>query len=502
MFFPHGKALHENLATSYVLVDALIEDLCEGGFSGIVEILLHQAEGHVIIDRGRIAASLLKSDQKSESTTTVQELAARSRTERGRVSVYSYTTEVAGALARRADSEPLYTQLSTEFADLGKMLAKLARESDREWLIEVSTSGGAEALIYLKDGDCLVITPEGDIDPANRSDLTGSRALDDLLAESNREGATFDVYFRPPAPASVEDIEERRPAPPARPDEKAASTLPEADAPKAEVREAEAPASEPEVIEVETYKNSQAAADQSYANRANVNQDYVNQDHLNQDESFATDHANTAFEAASFEAASFETASMEQPSLGQTDSDAPAYEAAYSEEPEPSEPLPPLEAILPEAAKQGMTAHLFASTHVPESAGEAELIEVKRLMGEIARTVEESIRAVSQQSNFAMHMRAGQLRVAERYPFLDPFGNEFEYLAGEIAFVGKVKPDDFVAGLSEALRIALASAVQSVGQPARLRAIAAQDLRSLAGRYRAEFEEFGLDQAIERILEA
>jgi hypothetical protein len=161
-----------------------------------------------------------------------------------------------------------------------------------------------------------------------------------------------------------------------------------------------------------------------------------------------------------------------------------------------------MEAPLPDAAKQGMTAHLFASAHVPESAGEAELIEVKRLMGEIARTVEESIRAVSQQSNFAMHMRAGQLRVAERYPFLDPFGNEFEYLAGEIAFVGKVKPDDFIAGLTEALRIALASAIQSVSQPARLRAIAAQDLRSLGERYRSEFEEFGLDQSIERIMEA
>ncbi len=178
-------------------------------------------------------------------------------------------------------------------------------------------------------------------------------------------------------------------------------------------------------------------------------------------------------------------------------------EAGYGEEIKMSEPPPLLPDIaLPDSARQGLTAHLFASAAVAESAGEVEMVEIKRLMGEIARTVEDAIRAVSQHSNFAMHLRAGQLRVADRYPFLDPFGNEFEYLAGEIAFVGKVKPDDFINGLTEALRIALASAIQSVGQPARLRRVAAEDLRSLGQRHRSEFEEFGLDQSVERIIEA
>src|SRR5205085_5721352 len=61
--------------------------------------------------------------------------------------------------------------------------------------------------------------------------------------------------------------------------------------------------------------------------------------------------------------------------------------------------------------------------------------EIKRLMGEIVRTVEESIRAAGARDSFAIHLRAGQLKVADRYSFLDPFGGEFEYLAGEIVFV-------------------------------------------------------------------
>ncbi len=171
MFFPRGKALHENLATSYVLVDALIDDLCEGGFSGIVEVVLHDADGHIVIERGKVAATLLKNNQKGETTIGVGELASRARAERGRVSVYTYSTDVASALARRTDCEPLYTQLSTDFADLGKMLLKLARERDREWLIEVEAHSGTQALIYLRENDCLVVTPEGSTDVADRADL-------------------------------------------------------------------------------------------------------------------------------------------------------------------------------------------------------------------------------------------------------------------------------------------------------------------------------------------
>ena len=215
MFFPRGKALHENLATSYVLVDALIDDLCEGGFSGIVEVVLHDADGRVVIERGKVAVSLLKTHHNGETAIGVGELAARARAERGRVSVYTYSTDVASALARRADCEPLYTQLSTDFADLGKMLTKLARERDREWLIEVATNSGTEALIYLREDNCLLVMADGGADAADRATLTDSRALEDLLAESSREGATFDVYFRRATPAPVEEVEESQLAPPA-----------------------------------------------------------------------------------------------------------------------------------------------------------------------------------------------------------------------------------------------------------------------------------------------
>ena len=63
MFIPRGQAIHENLATSYVLVDALVVDLCQGGFSGLVELKLHNLDAYVIIACGKVAAAIESSGE-------------------------------------------------------------------------------------------------------------------------------------------------------------------------------------------------------------------------------------------------------------------------------------------------------------------------------------------------------------------------------------------------------------------------------------------------------
>src|SRR5262249_46420215 len=133
MFIPVGRPVYENLATSYVLVDALINDLCEGGFSGVLDITLRNTDADIIIAHGKIAAAIERGESvgrqflSSQARASVVDLAARSRRERGRVSVYGYPPETAVAIAGRIDAVPLYTQLSTEFADLQRMIQKLSR---------------------------------------------------------------------------------------------------------------------------------------------------------------------------------------------------------------------------------------------------------------------------------------------------------------------------------------------------------------------------------------
>jgi hypothetical protein len=136
------------------------------------------------------------------------------------------------------------------------------------------------------------------------------------------------------------------------------------------------------------------------------------------------------------------------------------------------------------------------------SPGEAEaLTEVKRLIGEIAGTVEEAARAVGPHDSFAMSLRAAGLKIADRYPFLDPFGGQFEYLGGEIVLVAQITVEDLISGTSEALALTVSDLARATAYADRFRAYISEDLRRLLVNKRSDFERFSLDRVIERLIE-
>src|SRR5689334_1099908 len=153
MFIPQGKPVHENLSTRYLRVDALIEDLREQSFAGLVEAKLPDEEYRVMMDNGKMVAVL---DSKF-AKTNVKRLVSHCRAERGSVSFYAYPQGLALKFAARMVADPLYVNLSADFADLEKLIVKLMRETDRRWFIEVTT-GKEKALIFIDDGNCALIT--------------------------------------------------------------------------------------------------------------------------------------------------------------------------------------------------------------------------------------------------------------------------------------------------------------------------------------------------------
>ena len=437
MFIPRGTILHENLATSYVLVDGLVADLCEGGFSGVVEVTLRQADAYIIIARGRVAASLLARHREAAreageySRTGVAQIAEAARGERGRLSVYRYSADNAEAIAGRATAEALYTRLSTEFADLEKVIAKLSRESDREWFIEITMASGQEALVHFKGDRCRVLTArDGALVEAYESP-TGAEnaALLGLLDESRQLGGVFDVYFRnaDDAPAGGESSE-------------------------ASGEELHTPA--------------------------------------------AGDISEVVREAK----AVFHSLSLDDTTPAPNNGDAADHLEVTGTMAGPPSPPSPADGRRAADDLLLMPDDLRATGLLKRGSRAEVLAEIKRLMGEMVRTVEESVRAAGCRDGFGMHLRAGQLKVADRFPFLDPFGSEFEYLAGEIVFVGDAGADVFVAGLSEALAEAIDNAARASAQPARVRLHAAEGLRWLLNRQRAELEPYCLDEAIEAIM--
>lgn len=125
------------------------------------------------------------------------------------------------------------------------------------------------------------------------------------------------------------------------------------------------------------------------------------------------------------------------------------------------------------------------------------------LMSEVVSVIEDAVGSRDGANGFAIELRAGQLEVAERYPFLDPFAAEFEYHAGEIAFVGSVDPEEFAAGLAEALHVAVAGLSRRDGvEGDRLRHRVSEALVQLYAQRRAEFDAFGLEGMLAFISDA
>jgi hypothetical protein len=137
---------------------------------------------------------------------------------------------------------------------------------------------------------------------------------------------------------------------------------------------------------------------------------------------------------------------------------------------------------------------------LPVAADGEDMNEIKRLMAEIARVIEGAAQATGRPDSFAMSLRAGQIKIADRYPFLDPFAGEFEYLGGEIVFVGHADADEFVAGFAEALKIAVQDVARSTAYADRFCSYVIEDLNKLLSREQAEFEKYGIDKSIAEII--
>jgi hypothetical protein len=513
MLIPRGKPVHENLATTFVLVDALVTDLCEGGFSGVIEIVLRDTDAHVLIAEGKVVGVLEQRgvsgrtgelQRRGYSRATVAELAARARYERGRISIYSCSPETSAAIAGLSGAEQLYAALSTDFADLDKMISKLSRERERQWFIELATGDGGTALIHLKDEQCRIISthPQRGEHESATAALTNNPSLVVVLETARQTGGTFDVYFRG-AEEELPPVEIQAPAEPAvAPRSEAPATAAAADARTGDV------GARPTAVVADEIPGEVAAAPPDLMAEPSTAEDPIP---LSPDE-LAEARLETLRRPAAIDAIDagagqniWQPVMTEEP-LPEDFEEEPALATEPETPPEAARPMAPAFSVGQQTRQTtGLSAirnELQATVDFTE-VNEAQIMnEVKRLLGEIARTIEDAARSVEQRDTFSIYLRAGQLKVADRYPFLDPFGAEFEYLAGEIAFVGSAAPWEFIEGLTEALKLAVEGVAQASVHGQKIRSQISEDLRRLLDRNRAEFIEYGLDGAIEQIIAA
>lgn len=480
MFIPQGKPVHENLSTRYLLVDALIEDLREQSFAGLVEAKLPDEEYRVMMDDGKVVAVL---DSKF-AKTNVKKLVSHCRAERGGVSFYAYPQGLALKFAARMVAEPLYVNLSADFADLEKLIVKLMRETDRRWFIEVTT-GKEKALIFIDDGNCALITATGELRSVGgqtTAELRNSE-LRELIEKCHAQGGSFDVLFQ----RADEEMNPDLLTDESEPLEEANEALSQTDA-MAEPQHAGEKRAEQMAVEAESSVSEEMPLE--------TIDDVAPPEEIIDWEQHHEVEPLEVFQEELPETLPEQPLHADTPTAGSGDSVIEMSTATASSASDKE-----MLREQPTAAQSLRTHDLMAALGNNREALEGlKMAEVKRLMGKILKTVGDAVRVVEQRDNFNLHLRAGQLKVADRFPFLDPFGAEFEYFDGEIAFVGHCESDTFIEGLTEAVKMAITESAQASAKPVQLRTIINEELHRLLQSNREELELYHLDAAINDII--
>jgi hypothetical protein len=191
MRVPKGKPVHEGLNTSYVNVGALLADLQVNNFTGYVEVLMTNYEAYVFIDAGAIIGALEQTEATARvGSEAINGLLVQAQQPGGKVSIYQHASKTVQAIAGIVDSRAVHQGLSSEFTDLDRLVAKLRRDRDADWYVEVIV--GEErgvGIIFIEGGE-----PDGVYSPTSGTMVTGAPALAAMSEAAESFSAVFDVY--------------------------------------------------------------------------------------------------------------------------------------------------------------------------------------------------------------------------------------------------------------------------------------------------------------------
>ena len=83
------------------------------------------------------------------------------------------------------------------------------------------------------------------------------------------------------------------------------------------------------------------------------------------------------------------------------------------------------------------------------------LKEAMPILQDVLSRAERFVDGGSKKGNFIKAFKRALIEKSGDYPFLDPFGGEFEYRDGTITFEGEARAKEFAKGIGESLRLAL-----------------------------------------------
>ena len=128
-YIPKGKPMHEKLSTSFVRVEALLEELQSQGFTGYIVMAFPQSSGYIFVRGGQVLNAAEFSERERRVGKQVREhLFHLAQQTKGTVSVYFLPEDIVTALSGIADGEAVYENLTSDFASLSKLITRLTNE--------------------------------------------------------------------------------------------------------------------------------------------------------------------------------------------------------------------------------------------------------------------------------------------------------------------------------------------------------------------------------------
>ncbi len=190
MILPKGKALYENLNTSFTNFGELLLNLRSNSFTGYVSVSFWTYSGTLFMDKGNLVNAV--EDAEGKVTTgqqAVSHITGRVKEGNGTISVFNLPTEMITMLSSVVKNQVVHKDLTTEFTSLDKLIEKLQNEQHTGY-VEVTMDGDkGVGIIFLQSGD-----PIESIFSNNGDAGSGVNMLSRIVDTASSTGATFNVF--------------------------------------------------------------------------------------------------------------------------------------------------------------------------------------------------------------------------------------------------------------------------------------------------------------------
>lgn len=149
MFLPKFKIYHQNLNTYYLNLPQFVDFLKDDLFTGYIQIKRTDKDFFIFLEMGQVLNCLEVSDNNYQMLSLEEILNKIGKGDY--VNVYYLPEETVIFWANLVTGNVLYPNLSSDFTDLIKLLAKLKHEGLTGWL-EITSPQKEKSFVYFQNG--------------------------------------------------------------------------------------------------------------------------------------------------------------------------------------------------------------------------------------------------------------------------------------------------------------------------------------------------------------